>query len=139
MCRFVYERVRQTLLLVRAIRRFQKANCCTTWPVVLAGGKSLCPLLLFLLQEYYVQIIEMRANFKLHLISRSQYSTIGSNIPVARLPTLPSSATISRRNLPIPSRSRLALQNPSHTSRNPFLRFRTCQYYRYWDYNPRYN
>lgn len=45
--RFVYERVRQALLLVRAIRRFQKANNCTAWPVVLAGGKSPHFLLLF--------------------------------------------------------------------------------------------
>ncbi|AAW46917.1 hypothetical protein CNBM2200 [Cryptococcus deneoformans B-3501A] len=41
--KFVYERVRQTLLLVRAIRRFQKANCCTTWPVVLAGDLNTQP------------------------------------------------------------------------------------------------
>ncbi|OWZ76922.1 RNA exonuclease NGL2 [Cryptococcus neoformans Bt85] len=41
--KFVYERVRQALLLVRAIRRFQKVNNCTTWPVVLAGDLNTQP------------------------------------------------------------------------------------------------
>ncbi|ADV25600.1 Hypothetical Protein CGB_M3420C [Cryptococcus gattii WM276] len=41
--KFVYERVRQALLLVRAIRCFQKANNCTTWPVVLAGDLNTQP------------------------------------------------------------------------------------------------
>lgn len=38
--RFAYERIRQSILLVRAIRRFQKEHNCEHWPAVLAGGES---------------------------------------------------------------------------------------------------
>jgi len=38
--RFAYERIRQSILLVRAIRRFQKEHNCEQWPAVLAGGES---------------------------------------------------------------------------------------------------
>jgi hypothetical protein len=37
--RFAYERIRQSILLVRAIRRFQKEHDCEHWPAVLAGGE----------------------------------------------------------------------------------------------------
>jgi hypothetical protein len=38
--RFAYERIRQSIVLIRAIRRFQKEHGCEDWPAVLAGGES---------------------------------------------------------------------------------------------------
>ena len=37
--RFAYERIRQSICLVRAMRRFQKVHGCEDWPAVLAGGE----------------------------------------------------------------------------------------------------
>lgn len=37
--KFEYERTRQVIVLLRAIRRLQKENDCESWPVVFAGGE----------------------------------------------------------------------------------------------------
>ena len=36
--RFAYERIRQSICLVRAMRRFQAEHGWENWPAVLAGG-----------------------------------------------------------------------------------------------------
>ncbi|WVQ82539.1 hypothetical protein IAT38_004668 [Cryptococcus sp. DSM 104549] len=41
--KYAYERVRQSLILVRTIRQFQKDNNCTDWPVVFAGDLNTQP------------------------------------------------------------------------------------------------
>ncbi|GFZ46087.1 hypothetical protein JCM24511_04333 [Saitozyma sp. JCM 24511] len=41
--KFVYERVRQLIILTRAIKEFQKDNDCESWPAVLSGDLNTSP------------------------------------------------------------------------------------------------
>ena len=39
--KFSYERIRQLIVLLRAIQAFKKEHDCDSWPTVLAGGESM--------------------------------------------------------------------------------------------------